>query len=312
MFIPDEIRKSTFFIGFVLPAGKFVPMGTGFLVGLPTSDGQHRATIPVTARHVLSKTEAAIAASGGTMVLRFNTRDGQMAYVETSPDAWLPHPDDEGLAPGVFTVDVAACLWQPESAGNALDFLTWPLEACADSGLVSAHGLGAGEDVFMAGLFINHVGKQRNIPIIRVGTIAAMAEEQIPTPRFGLIDAHLIEVRSIGGFSGSPVFLQMGNLRSAGGNISLTAGPPPIYLLGLMHGFFGVEAEETALAEAAAVDQLNSGIAAVVPVEKIIETLHHPKIEALMGNAEKALQAQRGPIETVSIEADKSEFNEGG
>jgi hypothetical protein len=56
------------------------------------------------------------------------------------------------------------------------------------------------------GLFKSHYGEQRNIPIIRIGNIAALPEEPVQTHYCGPTDAYLVEVRSIAGLSGSPVF----------------------------------------------------------------------------------------------------------
>ena len=128
-----------------------------------------------------------------------------------------------------------------------------------------------------------------------------MPEEQIQTDRFGLMDAYLMEVRSIGGFSGSPVFLQVSGPRvQPGGGIQTTmGGPPPNYLMGLMHGFFGAEPEETAGPEPH--NPFQSGIAAVVPVEKVIEAMHHPKIEERLDKIKKEAK-QRNSIIEASVD----------
>jgi hypothetical protein len=68
--------------------------------------------------------------------------------------------------------------------------------------------IGLGDDLFMVGRFINHDGKERNIPVLRFGTIAMMPEEPIVADNKEQ-DSFLIEIRTIPGFSGSPVFVHM-------------------------------------------------------------------------------------------------------
>jgi len=68
--------------------------------------------------------------------------------------------------------------------------------------------IGLGDETFAIGLFRSHYGQQRNMPVIRVGNIAAMPEEPIAA-KYGkdFIEGYLVEMRSIAGLSGSPVFV---------------------------------------------------------------------------------------------------------
>src|SRR5690606_30737090 len=63
-----------------------------------------------------------------------------------------------------------------------------------------------GDPVFIAGVFVGRVGDRRNIPVLRLASIAATADEPVAwgSPRR---PAYLIETKSLGGTSGSPVFL---------------------------------------------------------------------------------------------------------
>ena len=79
-----------------------------------------------------------------------------------------------------------------------------------------------GSPVGLTGLFVHHHGSSRNIPIVRSGNIAAMTDEPVSTRR-GLMTAFLVEVRSIGGLSGSPVFAE---------------GVAETGVIGLVHGHF--------------------------------------------------------------------------
>jgi hypothetical protein len=69
--------------------------------------------------------------------------------------------------------------------------------------------IGLGDDLFMVGRFINHDGKLKNTPVLRFGTIAMMPEEPIEVNKDEKQESFLIEIRTIPGFSGSPVFIHM-------------------------------------------------------------------------------------------------------
>ena len=45
-------------------------------------------------------------------------------------------------------------------------------------------GIGIGDEVYISGLFTYHAGTDRNIPIIRTGSIAMTPEERIPVKNF--------------------------------------------------------------------------------------------------------------------------------
>lgn len=63
------------------------------------------------------------------------------------------------------------------------------------------------QDLFMVGRFISQGGRQRNLPSVRFGNISMMPLEKVKNS-FGLmVRIFLVECRSIGGYSGSPVFV---------------------------------------------------------------------------------------------------------
>lgn len=99
-------------------------------------------------------------------------------------------------------------------------------------------------------------------------------KELISTTHYGLIEAYLIEARSVGGLSGSPVFVHMPPIQQINGEITPGSGPL-FYLLGLMHGHFDIPKlnEDVVKEERENTDQINTGIGIVIPVEKILETI---------------------------------------
>ena len=130
---------------------------------------------------------------------------------------------------------------------------------------IKRHDIGVGDEIIIVGLFTRFHGQTKHVPIVRTGNIAMMSEEKIPTEE-GEIEAYLAEGRSIGGLSGSPVFVRhtvkMGGLASADGEEQFLAGLGRAHLL--MHGHWdlpvGGEAEHA--------EAVNMGISIVVPAKK--------------------------------------------
>jgi hypothetical protein len=99
------------------------------------------------------------------------------------------------------------------------------------------------------------------------------------------MDAYLAEARSIGGLSGSPVFLDLYTAKTVkqptGGFMAAAdAYPSPsrFRLLGLVHGHFDWNDIEpsndaTTLDRSQSKLGINMGIAIIIPAEKIVETL---------------------------------------
>src|SRR5689334_8050250 len=104
--------------------------------------------------------------------------------------------------------------------------------------LWNALEIGPCDEVIFPGLFSHHAGNDRNIPIVRRGTIAAIPGEKVTTERMGKINAFLMEARSIGGLSGSPVFVHLGENRVLKNDPRAIANPQRDYLIGLVHGHF--------------------------------------------------------------------------
>jgi hypothetical protein len=279
MQIPNEVRKCVGFLALRVNDG-FQFLGTAFFIVRPTSvDSTRTHVYAVTAKHIF---DALL--DDDEVCIRLNKKDGTMAWVWTNTSDWITHPSDSSV-----DVAVIRCIL-PED----FDQLAFPLNGAATSDVMTQNAFGVGEEVFLTGLFYPHSGTLRNIPIVRTGNIAALPEEKVRTKKYGLIDAYLIEARSIGGLSGSPVFIYSSGHRTVGDKISI--GGAGYYLLGLMHGHWDtaaskVDSTEDKLTE----EKINMGIAIVVPVEKILEVLEHPSIKRVDAEAEQKLIAEKGP-----------------
>lgn len=265
MIIPESIRKSVVFIGYQLANGQMQMAGSAFYLGRDIADARVNGVYLVTAKHVIE----GIRRRGLTEVfVRANMMAGQSSWLKCQSEDWLFHPTDE-------TVDVAMIR---TSVPAELDHLIIPLTHCVTPKVLETNAVGLGDEVFVVGLFRHHHGTLKNIPIVRVGNLAAMAEEKVSTGDFGLIDAYLIEARSIGGLSGSPVFLNLGVVRHVDGKIKYSQGGPIYFLLGLIHGHYDVpsSAVDNTCKDAGvplSTESINTGIAIVVPIEKIVEVM---------------------------------------
>jgi hypothetical protein len=162
--------------------------------------------------------------------------------------------------------------------------------------VVKQEGIGVGNELYFPGLFSPAAGSTRNLPIVRFGNIAAMPGEKIASTELGSIEAYLIEARSIGGLSGSPVFVTFGHVRVVGSDSQITGGYPVSFLLGLIHGHFGIadiDADaDSADALAPRKPSVNMGIGMVVPARDIISTLNEPALVAEREEMRKRREAE--------------------
>jgi hypothetical protein len=275
MRVPDEVRQCVVYLG--LPATgrdgreSMRPKGSAFFVSLPSETVDDRSHVYlVTAKHV------ATALQGRQFLARVNTKQGGSVFVHGEGVRWWFHPTDE-------LADVAVLPWAPpdfveHKRVSAAMFLT--------DEVIRSKGIGTGDEVFITGLFIHLAGSARNLPIVRMGNIAMMPDERVPT-RMGLIDAYLIEARSIGGLSGSPAFVR----ETAPGGIG------GFYLLGLMHGHWDIPSEErddrVPRPDEEAQAKVNMGVAIVVPATKILEAVNHPALVEVRRTRDQELQKQR-------------------
>ena len=276
MQVGDNIRRGVVFLGWRSAEGKFSPRGTGFIVS--TLDEEHGGGFMhvVTAQHCVGRLyEPDQYGNRRDVRISVNRKDGEPAdLIKLDFKDWWFHPDD------TKAIDVAVALLPLDERIHDYNHGTLAAVELSEQ-IIKDKEIGVGDEVFIVGLFRKHSGRQRNIPIVRIGNIAAMPEEPIYT-KFGYMDAYLIEARSIGGLSGSPVLVNYGLWRTVNGNPKYQAGLP-FGLLGLMHGHFDVEDLNSDVVvddmAQAAPEGIHSGIGVVVPVSKIRETLMQDDLE---------------------------------
>jgi hypothetical protein len=235
--------------------------GSGFWVGVPISS-KAWAIYAVTNKHIIQN---------GNSVVRLSTQDGRKAFFPTVERDWVFHSDGDDLA--IYSPSLEHNL-----ANCRLNFVR--RERVVDYGRFRVMDVGPGDDVFAVGRFINHEGRQRNLPTARFGCIGQMPWEPIQQDTGFMQESFLVEARSIGGYSGSPVFLHSANFRFGARQIisGPTRGP---WLLGVNWGHINdwgpvCDASGRPVNPGRPRDmqvRTNTGMMAVVPAWKLAELL---------------------------------------
>jgi hypothetical protein len=207
MQVDDRVRFCAGFVG-TGTNEDFVAHGTCFCVFL--ADGDFTFDYLISAQHLLwpGRKKSPQKPPDTPMVVRLNTKSGSSRIIPTPPKDWI-YPQDP-------TIDVCAFRFAEllHNDGDELEVNSINLSTM----IVAAHnarqvGLCLGDEVFICGAFVGRVGHRKNIPVVRIANIAAMPEEPIDfaSPKKA---AYLIETRSLGGTSGSPVFLNLQSSRA--------------------------------------------------------------------------------------------------
>jgi hypothetical protein len=216
MGVYDAIRKCVAFVGYPNERG-FSAIGTGFFAYI--QQGGLDFGYFITAAHLIRNKRP--------VSVRINKKDGLSETQETDTDKWIFH----------CTKNMDICAYpttlNPRGDTEPHDVLYLTMESAAlDGHELHESGLTIGDEVFISGLFASREGEKRNIPIIRTANIAAMPEEPLwPSPAV----SYLIETRSLGGTSGSPVFF---DLSRAG--VTKKAEPPIIGLINQTGGSYPI------------------------------------------------------------------------
>ncbi len=319
MRVPDIVLKSAVFLGLDSPTGKEYG-GTGYIISVDYGPGyvftsedagvskaiRYPLMFLATAAHVAEKLE------GVDFYIRANRRNGSLAEikVEAETTRWWYHATEKDA------VD-AALVVLPIGAMFATDMIPIPVTGFVSEEIIGSHNLGIGDEVFVAGLFKNAKGTSKNIPIIRIGNVAMMPGEKIFFPTEERPDqwlyANLLESRSTGGLSGSPVFIRetvsvpAGFRARPGFALNAVNSPTPeeigleklqlagvgrFYFFGSMIGHWRVQTGFPTTREEA----VNMGIAPMVPAHKILEIFQQPELINLMNTLHAK---KRGRVEQL-------------
>ena len=246
-----------------------------FFVGVPALSPELHGDITlyfVTAKHVAKDLQ------GRTVYFLVNQVGGGVTSLRTVyGNKWWLHPTDP-------TADLAVV---PVNREPHHDTRAVHLTNFATKEKLKQWSIGPGDETFAIGLFTPASGIEKNVPIVRLGNIAMMPEEQVQTD-LGYADVYLVEARSLGGLSGSPIFVRPTIRIPLGkdlGGLDMMWG----YGHGLtLLGFWDIRELEMNKPYFTHDRQhgVNYGVAIVVPAYKIAETLNHPELVKLRQEAE--------------------------
>lgn len=207
--------------------------GTGFFLAVRSAalGGKAILTVFVTAKHLVEPLKGKVKI--GSV---FNEVGGTSSYHRII-NHWVFHPSDP-------TADVAICPFPLFAQPGAPDIRCPSTESILTQKRIEENNIGIGDEVFMPGLFTFAPGVKRCVPIVRHGNIAMMPDEQIQIDS-GFADAYLVEARSTGGMSGSPVFacrtLYGPKLTDSEGQEDHLRGSGRFFLLGLAYGHWDIK-----------------------------------------------------------------------
>ena len=246
--------------------------GSGFLVGMPVDFPNCLKLVPliyvVTNRHVVES---------GYTTIRMVTKDGNHAVFPTDEREWISHPDGDDLSIHPLIFDPRHHIFSFIYRDNFID-----------KARVAEFNLGPGDDTFLVGRFINHEGKIRNTPTVRFGCIGQMPLEPVKKASGFEQESFLVEVKSISGYSGSPVFIfipaaAVRPVENWIEKILMSHGP---WLLGIDWGHIndwvpvcdGLGRPINPSNPLSQKVKMNTGMMAVVPAWKLAELLDHETV----------------------------------
>ena len=304
--VPKTVLKCVAFVGEVTHKGEDGEVygdlnATGFLVSVRSRHfPELRYVYLVTAKHVATDLK------DKHPYLLINSKNGPPIRLTNFYPRWFFHPTDEKADVGVIQIAE-----HPDADHLAVlndRFVT-------QEDIESRQCVDIGDEVFVTGLFTLAPGQKRNLPIVRHGNVAMLPDEQIQTD-LGFTDVYLVEGRSIGGLSGSPVFVRRTEtleVRMADGRETTINCPGPFKLLGVMHGHWKIDpADINNIVFTHDPKGVNSGIAIVTPATKIAEILEQPGMVKIREISDEDFGRTRGHVPTMDSakKEDESTFTQ--
>lgn len=183
--IPDEWLKNIYLYPTKEDAASDTTTGgSGFLVCIRSIETGNQYIYAVTNRHVIDR--------GKSPVIRLNKLNGESDVLELSESNWIFHP---------YGDDVAVCLLESPDTEN----ISWiSREQILTKEMLEITNVGLGDNVCMAGRFKHLPGET----VLRFGNIATAETVMIRDETRNLSqESFVVEMRSLPGFSGSPVIV---------------------------------------------------------------------------------------------------------
>jgi hypothetical protein len=280
MRVDEKVRQSVVFIGVNGSAG-FIPLGTG-LLGLAMCEDMGNCIL-ITAKHVVDSIH------GDAFAVRINRRDGGTECKTVHKAATIAF-DNKGLDLAIF----------PFSLGNPTEYEASMIPLTSDAWNWQIEALGEpspGDEVCVVGLYTTHYGHIKNIPVVRIGHIAALPEEQVMTDQ-GYVLGYLIECHSIAGFSGSPVYWTVPPLHFKAEQKRPMQFPNYTYVpLGILIGYHVIESKEDAILvpqfqiaeedrdygqQSEKTEERRTGFGVVIPIQHVFKVFEGEWMQKLM------------------------------
>jgi hypothetical protein len=264
------------------------PYATGFFVAVDCVRPEHKGKCMyyfVTARHVATDLE------DREVYFSVNKKGGgtTKGEVKSPHPTWLTHPTDSNADVAVVQVALDPTI---------IDVSPIPIEHFGMPERLSKLNIGIGDEVHSIGLFSPNPGAESNTPIIRFGNLSMVSSEKVQT-ELGFTEMYLVEARSIGGMSGSPVFVRPTFAQRVGradGGSALCFSPGSgETLLGMAQGHWDIREEEINKPSFTHDSKrgVNYGVALVVPAWKIYETLYQPELVSMRRFQEEGIIRKR-------------------
>ena len=251
--------------------------GTGFVI-------QHliEGRTDLAVHYIVTNSHVAV---GGVRFVRFNTKSGGIFLVEVLTEQWT-HGGVDDVAVIPFALS--------EELSERLKFapIVWPTMSLLQEDIPRFY-LGVGDEVVMIGRLAHLRGAPSlNRAVARSGMIAMMPGEPIIDARNFAVEAFLVEMRSLSGYSGSPVICTIVPGAWRGLGISQNHGEGHQFVLGIDCGHIKmaspvVDESGTRVTEKYQVYE-HSGISIVVPAWRIIQLLQDPYLVEQRASAARA------------------------
>lgn len=327
--IPEDFMKTVVFLCVdesIDGVTKRIPKATGFFVRVPVEDSTDISIdYLVTAGHCINE-----ARKYGILHIRVNHKAGKFIEFPTKVDDWYTHVNadvavipllHDALPSGVQSTDLDV---------TSLDINTFVGGAPDYKRIVTRYNQQheirprVGHGVYFVGLFTEHYGEERNLPIARFGNISRMPE-LITMESHGIVSstiAYLVEFHSLGGHSGSPVFYLIPTtvehhaaLRLADGNI--LSLPQRIDLswetsfMGLISGHYPIVEKAQTTGDILGEVQIaqNSGIATITPAIAVTDLLMREDFVEYRKEIKKTAESKRS-FPTLDMAKTEEEFTQ--
>jgi len=232
--------------------------GTGFFIQI--SSERHNKP---GSKYAVSNSHVVFGMETEEVFLRINTKDYKFDITKTKKEDWLRHSNGD---------DLAICPIQLDRDHHSASY--FKREHFINKEFIDDNNVGVGDDVIMIGRFRVHAGKNKNLPTAMFGCISQMPDESLYNQFTKCMqESFLVEMKSIKGFSGSPVILSIpvGSNRFDGSKRIRTRWDQR--LLGIDWGQIPYEVMAKDAYDQKYKLKIDSAIAGVVPIWKVLDII---------------------------------------